>query len=153
MERCLLQRRKLKLKGFIQHLKQITTFFCFIAVFWRTNLHVEIWIDVLLLHELLHLLTPFHQLPDFFRQDSHFQARIWNFRNLLWLVLLVRRKVFTFLRYSEDVVYLEYREKTLTSIFLRELWACLCTVVKQMLNSWMMEGYKLLKSSSRTNLS
>ena len=32
-------------------------------------------------------------------------------------------------------------------------WASLCTVVKQMLNSWMIEGYKLLKSSSNTNLS
>lgn len=36
-------------------------------------LQVEVWVDVLLLHQLFDLFTPLDQLPDFFRQDPHVQ--------------------------------------------------------------------------------
>lgn len=52
-------------------------------------LHVEVWVDVLLFHQLFDLFTPLDQLPDFFGQDSHLQVCIWNFGNLLRPVLLL----------------------------------------------------------------
>ncbi len=55
-------------------------------------LHIEVWVDVLLFHQLFDLLTPLDQLPDFFGQDSHLQVRIRNLGNLLRLILLLPRK-------------------------------------------------------------
>lgn len=46
-------------------------------------LHVRVWVDVLLLHQLFDLLATLHQLPDLFGQDSHVQVRIGNLRHLL----------------------------------------------------------------------
>ncbi len=54
-------------------------------------LQVEIWVDVLLLHQLFDLFTALNQLPDFFREDSHFQVGIRNLRNLLQLIFLLPR--------------------------------------------------------------
>lgn len=51
-------------------------------------LHVKIWVDVMLLHQLFDLFTPLHELPDLLWQDSHFQAGIWDIRNLLRLAYL-----------------------------------------------------------------
>lgn len=46
-------------------------------------LHVHIWVDVLLLHQLLDLLPTLHQLPDLFGQDSHVQVGIRNLWHFL----------------------------------------------------------------------
>lgn len=55
-------------------------------------LHVKIWVDVLLFHELFDLFTTFNQLPDFFGQDPHFQTGVWNLWNFIWIIFLLPRK-------------------------------------------------------------
>lgn len=56
---------------------------------------MEVWVDILLLHELFDLFTPLNKLSYFFGQNSHFQTGIRNLRNLLNLIdLFIGEKSF-----------------------------------------------------------
>ena len=94
---------------------------CTHSVWTCAYLHVEIRIDVLLLHQLFDLFSPFDQFSDFFGQDSHFQIGIWNFRNFLCLVLLLPWKKMLKKRWNFSLVDRLWRHFTHIILLLRVL--------------------------------
>lgn len=51
-------------------------------------LHVKVWVDVRLLHQLFDLSTALHQLTDLLGKNSHLKLRVWKLRNLISILIL-----------------------------------------------------------------
>lgn len=100
----------------------------------------------LALHQTLDLPSPIDELGDESRQDTLLDIALRYVRDLLLSVgLLVQAKEKGV--GSDEPEEEGFQEGLTSSSVVTEI------VVKSMLYSWMIEGYKLLKSMTRTNLS